>query len=70
MDNTGELSCNWMGTNGFKVKREKDCFLVISSRCRQNLKFDNFTLLFCGVRKRNARKFVLHVQHDFFSFFK
>ena len=38
------------------------------SRCRQNLNFGDFTLLFCGVRQRNARKFVLHVQYDFFSF--
>ena len=66
--NTGELSCNWMGTNGFKVKTENDCFIVIYSRCRKNLKFGDFTLLFCGVRQRNGRKFVLHVQHDYFSF--
>ena len=67
--NTGELSCNWMGANGFKAKTENDCFIVICSRCRQNLKFGDFTLLFCGVRQRNARKFVLHVQHVYFSFF-
>ena len=66
---TGKLSCNWMSTNGFKVKTENDCFIVICSRCRQNLKFSDFTLLFCGVRQRNARKFVLHVQHVYFSFF-
>ena len=47
----GELSCDWMGTNGFKVKRENDCLIVICSRCRQNLKFGDFTLLFCGVRQ-------------------
>ena len=57
-----------MGTNGFKVKTEKDCFDVICSGCRQNLKFGDFTLLFCGVRQRNARKFMLHVQHDYFPF--
>ena len=30
----------------------------------------NFTLLFCGVRQKwkNARKFVLHVPHDYFNF--
>ena len=37
--------------------------------CRQNLKFGDFTLLFCGVRQRNARKFVLLVQHEHFSIF-
>ena len=46
--NTGKLSCNWMGTSGFKVKTKKYCILVICSRCRQNLKFGDFTLLFCG----------------------
>ena len=43
--NTGELSCNWMGTNGLKVKTENDFFIVICSCCRQNLKFGYFTLL-------------------------
>ena len=28
----------------------------------------DYTLLFCGVQQRNARKFVLHVQHEYFSF--
>ena len=50
--NTGELSCNRMGTNGFKVKSENDCFIVICSRCRQNLKFGDFTLLFCGLQQK------------------
>ena len=53
----------------FEVERENDCFIVISSRCRQNLKFGDLTLLFCGVRQRNAREFVVHVQHVYFSFF-
>ena len=52
----GELSCNWSGMNGFKVKTENDFFIVICSRCRQNLKSGDFTLLFCGVRQRNAKK--------------
>ena len=55
--NKGELSCNWMGTNGFKVKIENEWFIVICSRCRQNLKIGDFTLLFCGVRQKNARTF-------------
>ena len=59
------------GTNGFKVKIEKmNVLFVICSRCRKNLKFGGFTL-FRGVRQRNARKFVLHLQHAYecFSFF-
>ena len=30
--NTGELSCNWMGTNGFKVKIENCYMLTLSSK--------------------------------------
>ena len=67
--NTGELSCKLMGSNGFKVKTENERFIVICSRCRQNLKFGDFTLLFCGVRQINAQKFVLHLQHEYFSLF-
>ena len=52
LHNTSELSCNWMGTNGFKDKTENDCFVFICSRCRQNLRFVDFTSLFCGVRQR------------------
>ena len=67
--NTVELCCNWMGTNGLRVKTENDWFIVICSRCRKNLKFGDFTLLFCGVRQKNARKSVMHVQHVYFSSF-
>ena len=56
------------GTHGFKGKIENECFVVICSRCRHNLKFGDFTLMFCGERQRNARKFMLHVQYDYFSF--
>ena len=66
--NTGELSCNWMGTNGCKVIIGNVWFIVICSLCRQNLKFGDLMLL-CGVRQRNARKFVVHVQHEYLSFF-
>ena len=47
-----------MGTSGL-VKIENEWFIVICSRCRQNLKFGDFTLLFCGVGIKNARKFVI-----------
>ena len=46
LHNTGELSCNWMGTNGLQVKIEDKWFIVTSSRCLQNLKFGDFTLLY------------------------
>ena len=50
-------NCNWMSTNGFKVKIENDWFIFVCPRCRQNLKFGDLTLLFCGVGQRNALKF-------------
>ena len=46
--------CNWMGTNGFKVRTENEWFIVICSRCRQNLRFANFALLFCECEVRAA----------------
>lgn len=38
MYNTGELSCNWMATNGFKVKIGNKWFIVVCLRFHQNLK--------------------------------
>ena len=66
--NADALSCNWMGMNGSNER-----FIVICSRCRQHLKFGDFTLLFCGLRQRNAREkqvhgVHVHVQHVYFSF--
>ena len=55
-----------MGTHGFKVKIENELFILVYSRCRQNLKIGDFTVLFCGVRQRNAGT---SVQHEYFCFF-
>ena len=52
-----------------KGKRENEWFIVICSRCRQNLKFGDLTLLFCGVRQRDARKFEQHECLSLFFFF-
>jgi len=41
----------------------------MSSRCRQNLKYENFTSSFFILRQKNAPKTVPHVQHDYFSTF-
>ena len=57
-----------MSTNGFEVETENEWFIVISPRCRENLKSGDFTLLFRGVGQSNARKFVLNMQHVYFSF--
>ena len=68
--NTGELSCNWMGTNGFKVKIENDCFIVICSRCRQNLKFGDFTLLhvWCSTAEKCTEIRIARAARVFFFF--
>ena len=42
---------------------------VVCSRCRLNLKFGNFTLLFGRLRQRIVLKCVPHVQHDYFCSF-
>ena len=41
----GEVSYNWIGTDGFGEKRETERFTVTVAcpRCRQNLKFGHFT---------------------------
>ena len=41
--NMGEVSYNWIGTDGFEVKSETERFTVVGPRCRQNLKFGHFT---------------------------
>ena len=38
-------------------------------RCRQNLKYENFTSSFGRLRQNLASKSVPHVQHDYFSLF-
>ena len=53
-----------LGTNGFHVKAKSERFTAVSSRCRQNLKYENFTSSF------GRPKSVPHVQHDYFSSFK
>ena len=47
----------------------KERFTAVCSRCRLNLKFGNFTLIFGRLRQRIVLKCVRHVQHvNFFSF--
>ena len=41
----GEVSYNWIGTDGFEVKSETERFTVVCPRSRQNLKFSHFTLV-------------------------
>ena len=58
-----------LGTNGFHVKAKNERFTAASSRCRQNLKYENFPSSFGRLRQNTAPKSVPHVQHDYFSSF-
>ena len=60
------LSLACIGTNGFRVKAKKKRFIAASSRCRQNLKYENFPSSFGRLRQNIAPK---SVPHDYFSSF-
>ena len=61
----GEPHFPLLGTNGFHVKAKSKRFTAVSSRCRQNLKYENFTS-FGRLRQNIAPK---SVPHDYFSSF-
>ena len=50
----GELHFRLLGTNGFHVKAKNERFTAANSRCRQNLKYENFTLSFGRLRQNIA----------------
>ena len=58
-----------LGTDGLHVKAKKERFAAASSRCRQNLKYENFALSFGTLRQNIEAKSVPHVQHDYLFFF-
>ena len=60
----GELHFRLCGTNGFHVKANSERFTVASSRCCQNLKYENFTSSFGRLRQDIAPESVPHVHHD------
>ena len=63
----GEIHFRFLGTNAFHFKAENERFTTAGSRCRQNLKYENFTSSFGTLRQQIAPKSVLHVQHDYLS---
>ena len=65
----GGVHFHLLSTNGFHVKAKSERFTAASSRCRQNLKYENFTLSFGRLHQNIAPKSVQHVQHDYFSSF-
>ena len=68
-DKMGEMHFRVFGTNGFHAKAKNEGFTAASSRCRQNLKYENFMSLFGRLRRKIPPKSVPHVQHDYFSSF-
>ena len=64
----GGVHFRLFGTNGFHVKAKNERFTAVSSRCRQNLKYENLTSSFGRLRQNIAPKSVPHVQHDHFFF--
>ena len=64
-----EVQFRLLGTNGFHAKAQNERFTAAGSRCRQNLKYENFTSSFGRLRQTFAPKSVPHVQHDYFSSF-
>ena len=56
-----------LGTNGFHAKEKNKRFIAAGSRCRQNLKNENFLSSFVKLGQKIAPKSVPHVQHDYFS---
>ena len=57
----GELHFRLLGTNGFHVKAKSERFTAVSSRSRQNLKYENFMLSFGRLHQNIAPKSVPHV---------
>ena len=58
---------DWFSCKGKEWKSER--FTAASSRCCQNLKFENFTSSFSRLRQNITPKSGPHVQHDYFSSF-
>ena len=65
----GVVHFRLLATNGFRVKAKKERFTAASSRCGQNLKYENFPSSFGRLRQNIAAESVVHVQHDYFSSF-
>ena len=65
----GGVHFRLLGTNGFHVKAKNERTNAAPSRCRQNLKHENFTSSFGRLRQNIAPKSVPHAQHDYFPSF-
>ena len=57
----GALSLASVGANGFHAKAKNERFTAAGSRCRLNLKYENFTASFSRLRQKIATKSLPHV---------
>ena len=60
----GELYFRLPCTNGFHVKAKSEIFTVATPRCRQNLRYENFTSSFGRLRENiaSAAQLVFFIQ--------
>jgi len=65
----GGVHFRLLATNGFKLKAKTERFTAVSSRCRQDLKYESFMLSFARLRQNIAPKSVPHMLHHYFSSF-
>ena len=65
----GGVHFRLFGANGFHVKANNERFTAASSRCGQNLKYENFTSSFGRLCQKTVPQSVLHVKHNYFSSF-
>jgi len=56
----GKVVFHLIGTNSFHAKTDNEEFTAARSRCRQNYKFEKFTLSFGRNNAREARLFFSH----------
>ena len=54
----GEVSFRLLGTNDFQRKAENERFSAVGSRCRQDLKYENFMSSFGRLRQKFSIKSV------------
>ena len=59
----------FLGTNGFHARAKNERFTAACLRCRQNLKYENFTPSFGRLRQQVKPKSGRHVKHNYFSSF-
>lgn len=61
----GKVAFHLIGTNSFHAKTDNEEFTAARARCRQNYKFEKFTLSFGRNNAPVAE--IMHVKQDYFS---